>query len=505
MWWTSIAVFLSKRTPPGSARTPGRTRAPEIAAQDGLTLIEVIVSSMLVALIAIGTLTGFANAGKTTAEAGTHSQATVCAQQDEERLRGMNAEALANLGSQTSTEAENCQCVESVSGAWRYCSNTNLAGQSYKGTVFTLSTSVTPHTESSSGKAEETCSAESGTISYLRTTTQVKWSGLGERHPVSQSSIVTTPLAAALEVKVQTENLEPVEGAEVTMSYGGTNFTQTTGSAGCVIFGYVNANSVEVKVQKTGWVEKDGNATPSTTVKISADTMTTTEFIMNQGGAITAEFESKGAAELGDTFVVSHTSLGSSSSFDQEGTLGSYATKVTSPSTLYPFVTLGKPSGPSKYLVYAGDCEANNPATVTATGEKLKDAEAQVEPGGTASVKVEVPPIKIKVYSGKTGTTPLSGASVTLTDTSCEGITPNNYVVSGQGTPSAVESQKLNSSGSLEQPYQPYGTFELCIASGLLKYKSEVKNNSKNGFELAAFNIESSTSTKKELKTASCP
>ena len=480
MWWTSIAVFLSKRTPPGSARTPGRIRAPELAAQEGLTLIEVIISAMLVALIAVGTLTGFAAAGKTTAEAGTHAQATVCAQQDEERLRGMNSEALANLGSQTSTVAENCQCLESVSGAWRYCPSSNLAGESYKGTVFTLSTSVTPHTESESG-AKETCTVENGTISYLRTTTQVKWSGLGERHAVSQSSIVTTPLAAALEVKVETENLEPVEGAEVTLTSNGTNFTQTTGSFGCVIFGYVNSNSVEVKVQKTGLVEKDGNASPITkTVSISGDTMNTTAFIVNQGGAITAGFESKGAAVNGDTFVASHTSMGTTSSFDQEGTLGSYTTKVTSPSTLYPFVTVGKPAGKSEYLVYAGDCEANNPETVTS--KAVAAAKAQVEPGGSASVKVTVPPIKIEVWSGTSSSHgSLINGKASLTNKSCEKATPNNYLVSGTTIPSKwVHSQNIVG-GKLERENQPFGTFELCVTNGTEKYTTTVTNNSANG------------------------
>jgi Tfp pilus assembly protein PilV len=498
MWWTSIAVFLSKRTPPGSARTPGCTRAPELAAQEGLTLIEVLISSMLVALIAVGTLTGFATAGKTTAEAGTHSQATVCAQQDEERLRGMNSEALANLGSQTSTEAENCQCVESVSGAWRYCPSSNLAGESYKGTVFTLSTSVTPHTESSSGAAE-TCTVESGTISYLRTTTQVKWSGLGERHAVSQSSIVTTPLAAALEIKVHTENLEPVSGAEVTMTSNGTNFTQTTGSLGCVIFGYVNSNSVEVKVQKTGWVEPDGNATPSKTISVSADTTTTKEFILNQAGSITAEFEFKGAKVEGDTFVAHH-SMGTSTEFDQEGTLGSYTTKVTTPSTLYPFVTLGTPATSSPYLVYAGDCEANNPETVTS--KAVVPAKAQVEPGGTTSVKVPVAPIKIEVKSGKSSSSPgslITSGTATLTNTGCASATPNNYLVSKTTIPAWVHSQSI-SSGKLVHEYQPFGTFALCVTNGSWRYRTTAANTSSSGVTVPTIYLESGEKT-----TSSCP
>ena len=56
--------------------------------------------------------------------------------------------------------------------------------------------------------------------------------------------------------------------------------------------------------------------------------------------------------------------------------------KITQ-SKLFPFVKAVKPLEYESYVVYAGDCEANNPETVTAAGEKLKSKSVQVTPGGS--------------------------------------------------------------------------------------------------------------------------
>src|ERR1700734_4137504 len=63
------------------------TLAAESAAESGVTLIEVVISALLVAIIAIGTLAGFDSAGRATTDERQHNQATLLAEQDEELLR----------------------------------------------------------------------------------------------------------------------------------------------------------------------------------------------------------------------------------------------------------------------------------------------------------------------------------------------------------------------------------------------------------------------------------
>ena len=60
-----------------------------------------------------------------------------------------------------------------------------------------------------------------------------------------------------------------------------------------------------------------------------------------------------------------------------------------------------KPLEYESYNVYAGDCEANNPETVTASGEKLKyHTTVTVTPGGSTTDKVEVPAVNVEVFEG---------------------------------------------------------------------------------------------------------
>ena len=69
---------------------------PDLRAEDGMTLVEVLVSMLLVGLIALSFL-GLDAVGRTTADQRRVAQATQIAQADQERLRGMSADQLATL------------------------------------------------------------------------------------------------------------------------------------------------------------------------------------------------------------------------------------------------------------------------------------------------------------------------------------------------------------------------------------------------------------------------
>ena len=60
-------------------------------------LLEVVISALLVALIAVGTFAGLEGAGRASADERTHAEATKLAQLDEERLRGLTTTQLAEL------------------------------------------------------------------------------------------------------------------------------------------------------------------------------------------------------------------------------------------------------------------------------------------------------------------------------------------------------------------------------------------------------------------------
>jgi len=342
-----------------------RALAAESASDAGLTLIEVVISAMLVAIIAIATLTGFDSAGRATADERAHGQATLLAGKDEERLRALGAAALTRMQPVTKTYTEN-------------------------GTQFSVESSARFVTV---GEEEEALACESSPASadYIQTTSKVTWSTPnGTRKPVSQSSIVAIPVSASLLVRVKNQNNEPVQGASVTVTGTSTKTEQQTPTSGCVIFGALAEaeKEVEVVVAKGSWVNTKGESslTPPAGVKIklTAEATTSYETQLAEPGAITAEFISNTSTVgvTSDTFFATETSLSAPFVGGTAGVRGASTTLTE----LFPFASVvSKPPTVIPYTVYAGDCTANDPAEVTK--KAVTDPTAPVEPNKTTKVK----------------------------------------------------------------------------------------------------------------------
>lgn len=421
----AAAVFARALAP----RRLLRVLAVEGGSESGLTLIEVVISAMLVAIIAIGTLTGFDSAGRATADERAHNQATLLAGQDEEKLRGMTAAELGQMGTITRPPiTEN-------------------------GTNFTIESSAEYVTAS---KEAFTCETPEGTADYIQTTSKVTWPTLEERKgkPVEQSSLVAISGSTALLVKVTDQAGEPVEGATVTVTGTNTNASQTTPVAGCVIFGALNDKKVKVSAIKTGWVNANGEEEPAAKeYSLSSTALTSAEFKIARPGGIRAEFTSNGgtvSGVTGDRFYAYQPLAGG---FFVGGTPGSFASTAEI-GGLYPF----PPN--NTYAVWAGDCAANSP---TAVAGVANPSPAQVLPGGTAVVKVEVPALNITVYKGASAAANegvLAGStSAKLTNSKCSLETPLN-----QKPLVYSRAVSISSAGVLEQKYQPYAKeLQLCV------------------------------------------
>ena len=393
-----------------------------------MSLIEVVVAALIVGLITVGTLTGFDSAGRASADQRAHAQATVLAQQDEERLRGLPAATLGQFGSSTRLEAENGLCIKEVSaGKWQYypkgnkenlpfCeAETSFAGEPYAGTVFMVSSSARYVTAPKGATgASFACETAGSSADYIQTTSSVTWSAHSTRAPVTESSIVTSPVSAVVEIVVKNQKNEPVSGATVKLkNEAGTSVIaeQTTGSTGCAIFGAVLQPNVKAFAEKPGWVDKRGKPAAEKEFKVSQVALTKEELVIAEAGALEVTFESNGSTVgvTGDTFVAAETEI--PLKFLVGGTAGAPASKVLL-EHLFPFVKPPSPFPAEKYKVYAGDCEANDAKVVGAVAYK----EEAVEPGKTTQVKAEVPKVNVTVWSG-TSETPgskLKGATTAL-------------------------------------------------------------------------------------------
>ncbi len=441
------------------------SRLPRPGAQDGFLLIEVMISAVLVALIAVATFDGFSETQKVTADERAHNQATTLAQQDEERLRGMPVSELELIGTKVSTITEG-------------------------GTAYTITSTAQFVTVGTNNEDELTCTASKGSADYIQTTSSVTWNALGKRQTVSQSSNVRVPTSTSLKISVLNRNNEGVSGAKVEVfdpkTASARTAEATTPASGCVTFGGLTEGEAKIVVSNGEWIDHSGNKLPEKTVTITK-TLAEAKFTLENPAAMQVEFVSNGQPVPGQTFFTLQTELPSPP--DYVGGNSTSASATATLSNLFPFVTPGKPWKENEYTTYAGDCEKNNPVAVTGSGVAPS---VQLQPGvvNNPPVQVEVPPVNVTVYEGTSAshlgypTTSLQTAMIINTE--CKGVASQNY------TAVPYEHKvNLTSEGTIEQKYQPFAKqLEFCVVelvSGrYYKYKSpkSFENKSKTGVTL---------------------
>ncbi|HEY2535788.1 MAG TPA: carboxypeptidase-like regulatory domain-containing protein [Solirubrobacteraceae bacterium] len=450
-------------------------------------LIEVLISSLLVALIAIATFNGFDVTQKVTQDERAHNEATTLAQQDEERLRGMPVSELELVGTKTRTVTEGTA-------------------------AYTITSTAQFVTVGSNNEDELTCTAEKGSANYIQTTSSVTWSALGkQRKTVSQSSNVRVPTSTSLKVSVLNRNNEGVSGAKVEVFDPKTASVRTaeatTSSSGCVTFGGLAEGEAKIVVSNGEWIDHSGNKTPEKTVSITK-TLAEAKFTLESPGAMRAEFTTNGLEHSISSFTFFTLQTELASPPDYVGGIASTATTNSTLTNLFPFVTPGKPWKENRYTVYAGDCEKNNPVEVS--GGEIKEAPSvQLEPGQTKSIKVEAPEIKLTALDGSSSGAPgnpFTSTSAKVNNIECKTAAAQNYKI----VPYEHEVKIVN--GALTTPYLPYAKqLELCAVEYVESSKKYFKNtmtftNTKKAGTEVKFYLKSTSPTKytESLTALSC-
>jgi type II secretory pathway pseudopilin PulG len=474
------------------------------SAQEGFLLVEVIVSALLVALIVVATFNGFDVVNRAQAESRAHDQAVILAAQSQEQLR---TDPITTL-----------QALENSPHTYT---------QTINGTTYEIKQEAAP----SNGSANTTgCSAVETTrqnAANVLITSSVTWPGLAasKRPEVKLSSIITPPTGSGLEIDVGNAPAPTAGVGGVTASVTFTPVSSatpqtlegTTSSAGCVVFGDIEATSATVEIH-----EKSGFVTPSGTLKVLpkevklAPNLTVHDAVTyNQGGAIKANFTWEGKSVSGDTFVAYNTSMNAAPTFQVGSTLfsyegtgeehyqaetGKYASSATtakgtrySTGDLFPFLE------PNKWLVYSGDCTENNPHKINAA---IEDGQVLVTAGATTEVNVPISKTSLLAREGtlKSPSSAISGLEVKLTNTACAASAiPNNA-----SKLNLTRIQKTTSEGTLEFPYQPFGAYELCVASSAKKkrYKYSAGNTTEAGTAPNIYLGAKSSTEKATLKAA---
>jgi hypothetical protein len=177
----------------------------------------------------------------------------------------------------------------------------------------------------------------------------------------------------------------------------------------------------------------------------------------------------------------------------------SYAQKALTPVSathypngdLFPF--------PSAWAVYAGDCTANNPELIS--GKPAPDGSVKVLGGTTTEVSVPTSYLRLNVYK-KTKTTEVETSALTIkiTNLSCQTASiPNNAAKLN-----ITHTQSTNKEGHLEDPFQPFGKFELCYysASTKKKFTAKYENTTVKGIAPLTIYLNETKAEKESANTA---
>jgi hypothetical protein len=416
--------------------------------EEGWLIVEIMIGSLVLVITALGIYSGLDGASKASGRNRNRTVAAYLAQQDQERMRTMDAAALSGYTASR---------VVTVAGV-----------------KYTVSSSATQVSDTSGSIS---CTNKSSTASYLRIRSSVA-DPSGKNAPVVQDSLLSPKPGdgnAAVQV-VDRTGTTGVQNVPVQLQES-PNTTTNTDSGGCSLFTFLdNATQYHVGFSLTGYVDVNGVNSVSGPITLVPGTVSITQFQYDKAGTITATYP---GVCTGLTVGDSHMTLNPAiRTFDSTTTPPGTCSGATNMATsLFPFT--------DKYSVYAGSCQSNDPTqqspAQTATFAPI------VTPGNNSNVTVQEPPISLLVQR-KTGTNTTiraTSANVKITETDCA----NSFT-------GASTSLNGNTTGNNFSQGYPYGKYSVCVDDGTHKNTGNVINNTTSTGASATITIDDTSSSK---------
>jgi prepilin-type N-terminal cleavage/methylation domain-containing protein len=409
------------------ARHPGASSP--FKAEDGFTIIEVLVTAVIIAIVMGATYGALASAGRAGSEQRRHAESYAVAQKDQARMRSLRISQLNGLDEVTVV---------------------NEGGTEYE--VHSTGEFVNDVTG--------TASCEEGTNSsdYIKITSTVTWPSIGNRPATVIQSLVAPPAGSlsedtgALAVVVRDGAGNGLAGVPLTGS-GAGSFSGQTGDTGCVLFTDLPVGNYTLTPSTAaGVVDADGNPPGPIDTSVVGQSTNTLVLRYDTPGRINVDFRTRISGSVqsttADGVVVFNTGMTAPKPFAQ---IGSPVSSIDV-GPLFPFS--------SPYAVYAGSCEANNP-----NPDELEDppaaaalADVSVLPSQTATATIQLPALDLTVRNGNSSSpgAAISGATVKVADNGCQ-----------QGGNPVTRTYTTNASGKLSNPGLPYGTYDVCASAFL--------------------------------------
>jgi prepilin-type N-terminal cleavage/methylation domain-containing protein len=378
-------------------------------AQHGFTLIEVLVSALIVTLIAGAVAGGLMANVKATGDQHRRTEAQALAEQDQERLKGLSTEQLDNL-SQTYTSTQDNYKFTVSSRAWYLNSTTGAS-----------------------------CASGGAGATYFKTISTVTWTDPANvAHTLAtDESVITPPAGGSILAQFHDQTTAPLSGVNVAAT-GPESDAATSDGNGCTIFTGLDTGNYTLTFTDNGYVDPNGNASPLTDTTTVASTGIATPskgnpIEMGQGGGITAQFGVDGTGSppsktfsagslswygSGGGYSMSNSRKNDPAGSSTYATLNTTTVAGAGPGGLFPFASLNPTSYTNNYQLWAGTCRAEQPPAGTDV--------ASVTPGLVVPLMyVMAPQITVNAtYKSSTGSVqPKTPGHVKVTFTSTSGTT----------------------------------------------------------------------------------
>jgi type II secretory pathway pseudopilin PulG len=407
----------------------------------GFALLEVIVSAAVLALVAVAVLAGIDGAQSSTGREKARSVAANLAEQDQERLRSLQVDSLADYSETRNVNVDGSDFTIVSTGTW--------VRDDTGGTV--------------------SCQNNSKQADYLQITSTVTNSSVGTRtapvvvKSLSAPSVAYSTTRGSLAVQVNNRDGVGVAGLVVNID-GPTSDSTTTNDTGCAVFQYIPVGNYNITLNRPGWVDHFGTTVSVGNQDVTAGTLNVQKMDYDQAATAVATIGTykPGSTSTATANLIPSTAFKVSATDSEEP--GLLRTFASSPSTtaagtlnltsLFPFKT--------EYGVYTGGCPEADPTNYDADYFPSYTGSVLTDPGQTDAVTVRQPPLNFRVRN-KAGSY-ANGITVEMTlRTNTAECTEPKYSMTTATNP-YTSSAGWPSKGPLSfDPGVPFGKYDYCF------------------------------------------
>ncbi|MCB8995926.1 MAG: type II secretion system protein [Actinobacteria bacterium] len=378
---------------------------------EGFSLVEMMVSLMILAMVTSGFAYGLNLAMAVTREDRARVQATNLAARELETLR--------NEFGASKTAPTSIGALSGVINPHQLPGATQGDPLVLDGREFTVVRTVEwlP-----AGTGTSPCDGGTAvTYPSLGVNVQVSWVEGGEQRDVESNTVLTPPkgtlasIEGFIAAKVTGADGTGVASLPVDIAGPGGSQTRVTAADGCAVFALTTVGNYTVTLDEEGYVSFDGQETTSKQAAVSEGSIQVVPF--SYDAAATLELEYVMAAEAGTEFLMP-TPVPAVTLFNASlPTMGKLeiSSGTTTVSGLWPY--------PDGYSVWAGTCLVNDPAT---TGGSRADPETP-DPGQTVTAEVLLQPVQA-TYVDEEGL-PIVGMEIVATTTDSTGCQETEFLL----------------------------------------------------------------------------